>query len=249
MSTDSTKIALVFASYNEAENLSEILTYLSPVLDNQTLIIVADDSGKDYQGHLEKVCKEAMAQSKAQLQFNYSDIKDGRGTAIRRSFERLKETVPSIEHFLEADSDGSHRPEDILKVMYSDSDCDLLIGSRYVSGSEIVGWPISRKILSKFLNTTIPVLLSVPAKDLTNGLRRYSPRAVELILEKPARNKGFIYLSEVAETIARAQLTISEVPIRFENRVHGSSTVGFSELFRSLSGLFGLIFQRPQKPS
>ena len=244
MSKDSTKIALVFASYNEAENLAEILAELSPNLDDQILIVVADDSGKDYREHLEHVCKTAMVNSKAQIQFNYSDVKDGRGTAIRRSFQSIKETYPSIELFLEADSDGSHRPEDILRVLNFDSGCDLLIGSRYISGSEIVGWPFSRRILSKFLNSTIPLLLSVPAKDLTNGLRRYSHRAVDLILEKPARNRGFIYLSEVAETIARAQLDIIEIPIRFENRVHGSSTVGFSELFRSLSGLCGLVFQR-----
>lgn len=236
--------AIVFASYREAENLDILLTVLKDQLDEHTLIVIADDSGEDFRPQLEETCNKAFMGSKAGLEYNYAIEKAGRGAAIRRSFIDIHSRFPELQRFVESDSDGSHSPADIVKVLNSDSNADLLIGSRYLHESQIIGWSLTRRMLSKTLNTFIPRILSVKAKDLTNGLRRYSPAAIEIIEVTEAQNSGFIYLSEVAKKISDAGLSIQEVPIQFEERVHGSSSVGFKELSDSLTGLFALIFKR-----
>ena len=235
---------IVFASYNEAENLQQILSSLAQNLGKDTLVVIADDSGKDYRSKLEEVCTKAFASSSAILEFNYSNEKSGRGAAIRRSFKDVSLRYPEVVKFIEADSDGSHRPQDILNLLNSASKSDLLIGSRYIKGSEIIGWSFTRRLLSKTLNTFIPKILKVKAKDLTNGLRRYSPEAIAIICSQEPKNSGFIYLSEVAKKISDSGLTIEEIPIQFEERLYGSSTVGAKELSTSLSGLFALIFSK-----
>lgn len=236
--------AIVFASYREAENLEIILNELNGQLDEGTLVVIADDSGEEFREVLEETCNRAHKGSTAGLEFNYALDKAGRGAAIRRSFVDIHSRFPDVVRFVESDSDGSHRPADIVMVLNSESKADLLIGSRYLPDSQIIGWSLTRRMLSKTLNTFIPRILSVKAKDLTNGLRRYSPAAIEIIETTEAQNSGFIYLSEVAKKISDAGLTIQEIPIQFEERVHGSSTVGFKELTDSLTGLFALIFKR-----
>jgi hypothetical protein len=94
------------------------------------------------------------------------------------------------------------------------------------------------------LNLIIPKLLHVPCKDITNGLRRYSNRAVKILLESTPKNNGFIYLSEQAQLISKAKLTIAETPIIFENRIAGESTVGAKEILNSFIGIIKLIIPR-----
>lgn len=233
---------IVFASYNEAENLQNILTSLNGELGGDTLVVIADDSGEEYRSKLEEYCIAAFEGASAKLEFNYSNQKSGRGAAIRRTFIDVRSRFPGITKFIEADSDGSHRPQDIMNLLNSTSKADLLIGSRYINGSKIVGWSFTRRLLSKTLNTFIPKILRVKAKDLTNGLRRYSPAAIAVICSKKPNNSGFIYLSEVAKKISDSGLSIEEIPIQFEERLYGSSTVGLKELTTSLSGLLALIF-------
>jgi dolichol-phosphate mannosyltransferase len=232
---------LVFPSYLEAENLEILISSLSPFLTANDLIVVADDSGADYRALLEDSCTRALQGSNGRLCFSYSDAKNGRGAAVRNAFESAQKNGSTISKFLEADSDGSHRPDDIIKILRHSSDADLLIGSRYSRGSKISGWPISRRIFSKILNLSIPSILGVNSNDLTNGLRRYNQNAIQVMLSEDAKNKGFIYLSETAYLIAQADLAVEDVPIHFENRLFGESTVGRSEIFNSLSGLIRLV--------
>jgi dolichol-phosphate mannosyltransferase len=235
---------LAFASYNEKENLARLLGLIGPHLSNQHMIIIADDSGQESRALLEHSCLAALGESKANICFSYAELKSGRGAAIRRSFAAAIEKNPNISWFLESDSDGSHRPEDIVLLLNSSSNADLLIGSRYSNGSRITGWPIGRRIFSKVLNLIIPKVLNVKARDLTNGLRRYSNRAVSELLRHKAENNGFIYLSEVAYLLSREGFFISDTPIHFENRVFGESTVGRAEIIASLAGLGKLIVLR-----
>lgn len=235
---------LVLASFREAPNLELLLSALAPRLHKSALVIVSDDSGANYRPTLEEACARAMTKSEAQICFSYSDNKSGRGAAVRRAFELIHKKSNDAEKYLEADSDGSHRADDIIQILQQDSEADLIIGSRYSPGSKISGWPLGRRIFSRLLNWTIPTILGVPSNDLTNGLRRYSPAAVAALLSKEPKNSGFIYLSETAYHIARSQLKIQDTPIHFENRMFGSSTVGRVEILMSVKGLLQLIILR-----
>lgn len=235
---------IVFASFREAPNLEMLLTALGPKLAKSDMIIISDDSGASYRSLLEAACSKGMLESAAQICFSYSVNKSGRGAAVRRAFEIVQEKSMNAEKYIEADSDGSHRADDILKILDAESKADLIIGSRYSKGSKITGWPISRRIFSRVLNWTIPTILGVPSSDLTNGLRRYNATAVGVMLNKLPKNSGFIYLSETAYHISKSKLRIEDVPIHFENRVFGSSTVGTEEILMSMKGLAQLIITR-----
>lgn len=235
---------IVFASFREAPNLEKLLTALGPHLDKSNMIIISDDSGPNYRSVLEDACSKGMSKSVAQICFSYSPNKSGRGAAVRRAFEIVQAKSKTAEKYIESDSDGSHRASDILKILDADSEADLIIGSRYSKGSKITGWPISRRVFSRVLNLTIPTILNVPSKDLTNGLRRYNAAAVGVMLNKPLKNSGFIYLSETAYHISKSKLRIEDIPIHFENRVFGTSTVGTTEIFMSVKGLMKLVITR-----
>jgi dolichol-phosphate mannosyltransferase len=155
-----------------------------------------------------------------------------------------REKFPHLVHFIECDADGSHRVVDIIKVRDLESHGDLLIGSRYLPESKIVGWPMTRRVFSYLLNISIPCLMKVRVSDVTNGLRRYSITAVDAILAKEPINKGFIYLSEQALILRNQGYVLDEVPIIFVDRTLGKSTVTWREIVASLKGISDLFFSR-----
>jgi dolichol-phosphate mannosyltransferase len=238
------KSLIVIASYNELEALPVLISKISPSLNENQLVLIADDSPIEIREELIKRCKQEFKSTTSTLDFSFASSKGGRGAAIYRGIKFAQENYGNFDKYIECDSDGSHRPEDILKILTSETTVDLLIGSRYLSESKIIGWPLSRTIFSKLLNLTIPKLLKIPCKDVTNGLRQYSNRAIQVLLENTPKNTGFIYLSEQAQLISEAGLTISETPIIFENRIAGESTVGVKEIFDSFIGVMKLIISK-----
>jgi dolichol-phosphate mannosyltransferase len=180
--------------------------------------------------------------SAGKLMFSHHNGKLGRGSAIRRGMDLSLKTFPNLIYFLECDADGSHRVPDIITVRDYPKDCDLLIGSRYLPSSEIIGWPMKRRIFSAWLNFAIPRILGIPIKDVTNGLRRYSVRSIKVILSKVQLNKGFTFLSEQAVTLANEGFQIEEIPIVFKERTLGNSTVTWREIAASCWGITRILF-------
>ena len=236
-----TKIAIVFASYKEVEALPILLGELSPYLNTQHVVIVSDDSPHEIRGELMEKCRSAFTSTDSKIDFSFGTHKAGRGAAILRGFKFASEKYGPLDFLIEADADGSHSAVDINRLMNNKSKTDLIIGSRYLPESIIIGWPISRKLFSKLLNSLLPYLFNVNCTDITNGLRRYSSRAVKVFNENSAKNSGFVYLSEQALIVKNNKLTITEVPTTFINRTMGKSTVGFKEVFNSLRGIILLI--------
>jgi dolichol-phosphate mannosyltransferase len=233
--------AIIIPSYNETLALPELLGEIKKGLENHDAVIVMDDSPKEISEQIEKKCREVVKDSEFVFLFDNSGSKSGRGAAVRRGITIALAEFPNVKSILECDADGSHQPEDILKIKNSSSTADLLVGSRYLNSSEILGWPVSRRAFSWFLNKTIPSLTGVRLNDITNGLRRYSKNAAIEILSENQVNKGFIYLSEQAILISKAGMTISEEPIIFVDRTLGTSTVTWREILNSLYGIISLI--------
>ena len=233
--------AIVIPSYGEDLALPALLSTLAGGFGEDNAIIVADDSQPAIRARLVQGCEIAMKDSLGTLMFSFAEDKSGRGAAVRRGMKLAREEFPNLVFIMECDADGSHQPQDILRVRDSAISCDLLVGSRYLIGSQIVGWPIKRRIFSKILNVLIPFLLHLHVKDVTNGLRRYSIRAFDLILNSEANNSGFIYLSEQALLISRSGFKINEIPIVFIDRELGSSTVTWREIISSILGIIKLV--------
>jgi dolichol-phosphate mannosyltransferase len=234
------KTAIIFPSFNERENIKFIVQGLS-LCKSPLLIVICDDSGPLERGFLEK---EVLAAKPANCSvvFNYSDLKSGRGEAVRRGILWTLDNFPGVEAFVEADCDGSHSAIAIMALIEHGSELfDVVVGSRYLAKSKIVGWSTSRKLQSRILNLAIPALLKLPLRDVTNGLRRYSRGAAYIAYRDPLLSRGFTHLTEVALRLRSSGATFFEVPIIFEERIHGKSSVGAKELKDSLLGLARII--------
>lgn len=236
--------AIIIPSYLETEALPELLSELVPYLTQDTVVIVVDDSPREILAEIETKCTKAIKGGLFSLVFESNGRKNGRGMAVLRGMNLALELYPNLVTVLECDADGSHRPEDISKLLRKKSSADLLVGSRYLPESKIIGWPFSRRLFSCVLNQIIPKFLSIPLSDITNGLRRYSIEATKLIARSTPKNKGFIFLSEQAQMIHENGMVIEEVPITFIDRTLGSSTVSYQEILKSLLGILLLITRR-----
>jgi dolichol-phosphate mannosyltransferase len=236
-SSTAVRSVILIPSYLELETLPMLLSELIPHLTNQTRVVVIDDSPDEIANLIRDRCRSVLGKAGEFAHFISTGVKGGRGAAVRRGMELSIRAFPGLERCVECDADGSHRATDIIRVMTSPSPVDLLVGSRYLATSEIVGWTFARRTQSRILNVVIPKVLGVPLRDITNGLRRYSRVALQAILEYPAQSSAFVYLSEQAFRVVRAGLTVEELPIRFEERRAGSSTVTRDELVRSLRDL------------
>ena len=236
--------AIVIPSYKETEALPVFLNELLPLMNDNDIVVIADDSPLEQRQVITTLCNRAGETYSVSIYYSFAEKKMGRGAAVRRGMELIRKQFPTVERIIECDADGSHRAIDVISIKNSELNPDLLIGSRYLSSSEILGWPVSRRIFSRALNFLIPRILGLQINDVTNGLRRYSIQAVEKIITTRQVNNGFIYLSEQAKILVKSGYTIDELPIVFVNRIAGSSTVGSKEIIDSLRGIFGLIVSR-----
>lgn len=229
---------VVIAAFREFENLRTLLIELNQLLPANIAIVIADDTGEDKESSIEAIVRESLGGMRNWL-VTFSNIKSGRGSAVLRGFRLSVKKFPAIGYFVECDADGSHRPLDICNLLLS-SKSDFVIGSRYLPNSRILGWPISRRIASRILNFVIPKALKVRTTDVTNGLRRYSLRSVQLIMSHQPNNSGFIFLSEQANLLSRNGIDPVDFPITFIDRIHGTSSVGFAEILDSIRGVYFL---------
>ncbi len=237
-------IALVIPTFNETETLTVFLRGLAPHMSSHDLIVIADDSDPRSRDKFIAMCNNSVENHKLKVMFTFSDTKSGRGLAVRRAMELIQNLDYEIEYVVECDADSSHRVEDVIAIAQSNSHSDVLIGSRYLPTSEIIGWPLSRRAFSRVINLLIPKILKVDVSDATNGLRRYNKNAITKLLKFDIKNTGFIYLSEQILILSRNGCSISELPIIFINRTIGSSSVTWRDVRSSLNGLFYLALNK-----
>lgn len=228
-------VGIVIPAYNEKENILNLIKSIRKRLN--CLIIVVDDSA-------DLDTKKILYKEKFNnLKYYNRGKKSGRGSAVIFGFKKLIEIKKNITCFIEMDADLSHSPNEInrnISFFYKNS-LDLLIGSRYLKGSKIINWPLSRRILSRSSNIFAKLLLGVPVNDYTNGFRFYSKPAARTVISKCNKTGGgFIILSEIILILSKKNFKISEIKSKFVNRVRGESSVNFKLIFESLLGLFRL---------
>ena len=237
------KRVIAIPTYYESATVPKLIAELVKDLDQNDAIFVMDDSPLDTYNLTKSNVLESIKSSKCSIYFLPSTHKSGRGAAVRRGMLAAVEMFPRLEYFLECDADGSHQAIDINRVLSAKAEFDLVIGSRYLPDSRILGWSITRRFFSRVLNSLIPKLFNIPVKDITNGLRRYSKVAVSEIISKTPINLGFTYLTEQAFIVCKSRLLVFEVHIEFAERIAGSSSVTWKEVFNSLNGIVNLRFR------
>tara|TARA_B100001057_G_scaffold500609_1_gene616648 strand:+ start:2377 stop:3090 length:714 start_codon:yes stop_codon:yes gene_type:complete len=230
------KIAIIIPTYNETENIIELIRKIRNYVRN-VIIYIVDDSPTPEIGKL-------INPNLKNVKYFYRKNKKGRGSAVLFGIKKaLKDK--QINLVIEMDADFSHNPNELKKNIsfFKKKNLDMLIASRYLNSSKILNWSLSRKIFSFFSNKVARFFLNINIKDFTNGFRFYSIRSAKKIINKCGNiGDGFIILSEIIVIIYNSNFKIEEVPTIFLNRTRGKSSVTIKLIIESLIGLIKLTF-------
>ena len=239
---------IVIPTYNEKENIEKMIRTLL-ALEHSFDVLVVDDGSPDGTG---AIVKGLQAEFPDRVFLIERSGKLGLGTAYITGFKwALKE---GYEYIFEMDADFSHNPDDVprLYAACAEEGADLSVGSRYVTGVNVVNWPMGRVLMSYFASKYVRMITRLPVYDTTAGFNCYRRKVLETIDLDAIRFKGYAFQIEMKFVTHKCGFTIKEVPVIFVNRVLGVSKMSggiFSEAFFGVISLkIGSWFKRyPQK--
>lgn len=210
------KILVIIPTYNEIESLPVIV---SAVRKNapSVHILVADDNSPDGTGGF----ADELALADSHVGVLHRTAKNGLGAAYLAGFAWAKDNGYDV--VVEMDADGSHRAVDLPVLLNALVDADAVLGSRWVSGGEVVNWPLSRKILSRGGNLYTRLMLRIPLHDATGGFRAYRISALEVMNVQTVQSQGYCFQVDLAWRAVQNKLRVVEVPITFVERELGTS--------------------------
>lgn len=211
------KPLVVLPTYNEIENIEEVLTKIRTSLPECSVLVVDDNS------------PDGTADRASELSSDLKNIevlkrpkKSGLGSAYRDGFAWGLDKGFNV--LIEMDADLSHDPASLKSLVEPFGDgCDLVIGSRYVKGGSIPNWSWHRKLLSKAGNQYAKIMLGVPVNDSTAGFRAYSADIIKAIDLSTIHAEGYGFQIEMTFAVSKLKGKIREVPISFVDRVRGTS--------------------------
>ena len=216
------KILIVTPTYNERKNIHELVSTLFE-LNPDFHILVVDDSSPD--GTAE-IVKELQADC-ANLHLLSRNEKTGLGSAYIAGFNYALER--DYEAVVQMDADMSHDPKDVPLLIEAIENADLAIGSRYISGINVVNWPLQRLIISYGANIYTRLVTRLPVRDATGGFKCWRREALEAINLDGVRSQGYSFQIEMTYRAWLKGFRITEIPIIFVDR-----TVGESKMTRSI---------------
>ncbi|MDD7248226.1 MAG: polyprenol monophosphomannose synthase [Prevotellaceae bacterium] len=222
---------IIIPTYNEKENIEKIIRAIFS-LEKSFHILVIDDGSPD---HTADIVKRLMRDEfQGRLFIEEREGKLGLGTAYIKGFKWALEH--DYEYVFEMDADFSHDPNDLPRLYdaCANEGYDLAIGSRYVSGVNVVNWPIGRVLMSYFASKYVRFITGFTVHDTTAGFKCYKRRVLETIELDKIRFKGYAFQIEMKFTAYKIGFRIKEVPVIFVNRREGVSKMS--------GGIFGEAF-------
>ncbi|UYW01277.1 polyprenol monophosphomannose synthase [Flavobacterium agricola] len=229
---------VVIPTYNEIENIEAIITAVFN-LNYNLHVLVIDDNSPD--GTANKVIE--LKQKHENLFLEQRSGKLGLGTAYVTGFKWA--LARNYEFIYEMDADFSHNPTDLIRLHQAClSGADLSIGSRYVTGVNVVNWPLSRVLLSYFASVYVNIITGMKIRDTTAGFVCYKAKTLQQINLNKIQFVGYAFQIEMKYRAFCQNLTIKEVPIIFTDRTKGESKMSNSIIKEAI---FGVIVLRIKK--
>jgi dolichol-phosphate mannosyltransferase len=210
------RAVMVVPTYNEIDNLGDVVARVRRCLPEVDVLVV-DDSSPDGTGAL----ADRMAADDPQVSVLHRSVKQGLGAAYRAGFRHALDTGYAL--IGEMDADGSHQPEQLPLLFAAITDADLVIGSRWVPGGSVVNWPWHRRALSRAGNAYTRLLLGISVRDATAGFRLFRRETLEAIHLDDVQSLGYVFQVDLAFRTLQAGLRVAEVPIEFVERERGDS--------------------------
>ncbi|MFY9587119.1 MAG: polyprenol monophosphomannose synthase [Actinomycetota bacterium] len=236
------KALVILPTYNEAGTIREVVAgVLASSPDADALVV--DDNSPDGTGAI----ADELSAANARVTVLHRPGKGGLGPAYIAGFgEGL---ARGYEALIEMDSDLSHDPADVARLIAGATDNDLVIGSRYVPGGETRNWSPSRRKLSRAGTAYAKLFLGLPLSDATSGFRCYRRAVIEAILMTDIRSQGYAFQIELAWRAWILGFRLGEIPIVFTERREGASKMSRSIVAEALAKVlrWGLKRRRPPK--
>lgn len=210
------KVLVMIPTYNEIESLPRQIDGVRAATPDVDIVVI-DDGSPDGTGEW----ADRRADEDGHVFVIHRTAKQGLGAAYLAAFTWALER--NYDVVVEMDADGSHRPEDLPKILEHAGDHDLVIGSRWVPGGSVVNWPAHRKLLSTNANRYVRLALGVPIKDATAGFRSYRTAMLKGLGLDSVESQGYCFQVDMAWRVVQAGGTVTEVPITFVERDAGAS--------------------------
>lgn len=225
MSAEPTPATLVvIPTYNERDNIEPILKRVRASAPDAHVLVV-DDASPDGTGEL----ADAVAAGDPFVHVLHRSAKEGLGAAYIAGFGwGLAHQSPRFDLLVEMDADGSHAPEHLPALLDAAEQADVVVGSRWVRGGEVVNWPRHREALSRGANLYTRLALGIGVRDSTAGFRAYRRAVLEQIPLESVDSQGYCFQVDMTWRAAQQGFAITEVPITFIEREHGESKMSGS---------------------
>jgi dolichol-phosphate mannosyltransferase len=217
---------LILPTYNEAENIEAIVLAAAAALARAPCegfrVLVVDDGSPDGTGQI----AERLAAEHPWVQVLHRTAKEGIGPAYLAGFRHAMRHDAAF--VLEMDSDFSHDPSDLARLLQAVADgADLALGSRYVPGGAVSDWGLLRRLVSEGGSTYARIVLGLDVRDLTGGFKCFRREVLQAIHFDSVRSQGYAFQVELTYRAVRAGFRVSEVPIVFRDRQRGQSKMSW----------------------
>jgi dolichol-phosphate mannosyltransferase len=210
------RVMVVMPTYNEVESLAGVIARLRVAVPTAEVLVVDDDS-PDGTGAL----ADRLAGADPLVRVLHRPRKAGLGVAYRAGFAEA--LASGCDVVVECDADGSHRPEDLPRLLAALEDHDVAVGSRWVAGGATPDWPLARRLLSRGGSAYARQFLGLRVHDVTGGYRAFRASALRAARPDAVEARGYAFQIELIARAADAACEIAEVPITFDDRTHGRS--------------------------
>ena len=227
---------VIIPTYNERENIERIIRAVF-VLEHGFHILVIEDGSPDGTANIVKNLQKEFSERLFMIE---RQGKLGLGTAYITGFHWALEH--GYEYIFEMDADFSHNPNDLPRLYKAcaEEGADLSIGSRYVSGVNVVNWPMGRVLMSYFASKYVRLITGLPIHDTTAGFVCYRRRVLQTIQLDHIRFKGYAFQIEMKFTAYKCGFRVQEVPVIFINRELGTSKMNSSIFGEAVFGVIRL---------
>lgn len=227
---------VIIPTYNERENIENIIRAVF-ALEKVFHILVIEDGSPDGTASIVKTLQQEFPERLFMIE---RKGKLGLGTAYIAGFKWSLEH--DYEYIFEMDADFSHNPADLPRLYKAcaEEGADVAIGSRYISGVNVVNWPMGRVLMSYFASKYVRLITGIPVQDTTAGFKCYRRRVLETIDLDGIRFKGYAFQIEMKFTAYKCGFKIVEVPVIFINRELGTSKMNSSIFGEAVFGVIKL---------
>lgn len=232
---DPAQVVVVVPTYNEIENVEKLVSAIQQAQPGVHLLFV-DDSSPDGTGALIK----KIQQQNELVHLLERDKKEGLGRAYIAGFKVALEM--GFQYIFEMDADFSHDPREIPNFLKAIEANDLVLGSRYIKGVNVVNWPLRRLLLSYFANMYSRIVTGLPIQDATGGFKCFRRTVLESIdLDRIASN-GYGFQIELTFKAWKKGFRVQEIPIIFVDRMYGESKLSKNIMWEAIFLVWKLRF-------